>query len=72
MRFTSRAIAAIRSSWSDFYNPSMYRDAGLPDGYAVRQAALASPVCRASRERASRKLLDVFLDTGVLLEDPGL
>ena len=62
----------LRSSWSDFYNPSMYRDAGLPDGYAVRQAALASPVCRASRERVSRNLLDVFLETGVLREDPGL
>ena len=62
----------LRSSWSDFYNPSMYRDAGLEDGYAVRMAALASPICRASRERASRKLLDVFLETGVLLEEPGL
>ncbi len=58
----------LRASWADFYNPSMYRDAGLEDGYAVRQVALASPICRAHRERSSQKLLDVFRETGVLNE----
>jgi hypothetical protein len=62
----------LRSSWGDFYNPSMYRDAGLEDSYALREASLASPICRAHRERASRKLVDVFLKTGVLAEDPAL
>ena len=62
----------LRSSWADFYNPSMYRDAGVPDAYAARQAALASPVCQSFRQRVSRKLLDYFLEVGILLEEPAL
>jgi hypothetical protein len=62
----------LRSSWADFYNPSVYRDAGLADPYAARQAALDSPVGRAHRERVSRKLVDYFLETGILTEAPAL
>lgn len=60
------------SSWADFYNPSMYRDAGLEDAYAVRQRALSHPACRANRERASEKLIDYFVETGILDEAPAL
>jgi hypothetical protein len=62
----------LRSSWADFYNPSMYRDAGLTDAYEVREAALASAEAKAHRIRASEKLVRYFLDCGVLLEEPVL
>lgn len=62
----------LRSSWADFYNPQVYRDAGVPDAYEARQAALAADVCREHRVRVSRKLLDYFLEVGILAEEPVL
>jgi hypothetical protein len=62
----------LRSSWADFYNPSMYRDAGVPDSYAARQAALAAPCCREHRTRVSQRLIDYFVETGILREVPAL
>jgi hypothetical protein len=60
----------VRSSWSDYYNPAMYKDAGLADGYALRQEALAHPACASHRQRASQKLVDYFLDQGLLAQPP--
>jgi hypothetical protein len=62
----------LRASWRDFYNPSVYRDAGLEKPFQLRQEALASPVCRAHRERVSRRLVSYFLDIGMLAEEPAL
>jgi hypothetical protein len=62
----------LRSSWTDFYNPSVYRDAGVPDAYAARQAALADPGCAEHRHRVSRKLVDYFREVGILEEVPAL
>jgi hypothetical protein len=62
----------LRSSWADFYNPSVYRDAGVPDAYAARQEALDAEVCREHRRRVSRKLVDYFLEIGLLVEEPAL
>ena len=62
----------LRSSWNDFYNPQVYRDAGVPDAYQARQAALAADCCRAHRVRVSRKLVDYFLEVGVLAAEPAL
>ncbi|MDJ0866157.1 MAG: diiron oxygenase [Myxococcota bacterium] len=62
----------LRSSWADFYNPSAYRDAEVPDAYAARKAALANPVCQEHRVRASRKLIDYFLDTGIMAAETPL
>ena len=62
----------LKSSWTDFYNPRVYRDAGIPDAYEVRQAALRSPVCLEHRRRVSKKLIDYFLETGILLSEPSL
>jgi hypothetical protein len=62
----------LRSSWLDFYNPTVYRDAGVPDPYGAREAALASDACRSHRERASAGLLGYFLETGILTEVPAL
>jgi hypothetical protein len=60
------------STWTDFYNPAVYRDAGIENGYEVRQMALAHPVCREFRERVSQKLMKYFLQHGFLAEAPAL
>jgi len=62
----------LASSWGDFYNPAAYKDAGIADGYGTRKMALAHPACSAFRERASRKLVDYFLETELLSERPSV
>ena len=63
---------SLISSWGDFYNPAVYKDAGIPDGYKVRKMALEHEACAAFREEASSKLVDYFLDIGLLSERPRL
>jgi hypothetical protein len=60
----------LRASWGDYYNPTMYRDAGLRDAYELRQMAMSHPACAAHRARASSKLVKYFLKNGLLAEEP--
>lgn len=69
-RFRDWLVSYVRGSWNDFYNPSMYKDAGLENAYDIRQKALASPVCREHRQKVSKKLLNYFVRTGILAELP--
>jgi hypothetical protein len=62
----------LRASWRDFYNPSVYRDAGVPDPFAARRIALESPVCRRHREVVSKSLLGFLLQAGILEAVPAL
>jgi hypothetical protein len=62
----------VRSSWSDYYNPAVYSDAGLEDAYGLRTKALAHPACAAHRRRASERLVGYFLETGLLAQAPAL
>lgn len=77
-RFRSWLTQYLKSSWADFYNPSMYRDAGitresgLGDPYELRQMALAHPKGIEHREKASKKLVTYFLRNGMLTEAPAL
>jgi hypothetical protein len=62
----------IASSWADYYNPTMYKDAGLPNGYELHQFVMASPVCAEQRRRVSQKMIELFIDCGLLKEAPEL
>ena len=53
----------LDSSWADYYNPTMYKDAGLPNGYELHQYVMASPVCAEQRRRVSEKLVNLFIGT---------
>jgi hypothetical protein len=64
--------AYLKSAWADYYNPSVYRDAGIADAYEVRQAALSAPCTIEHRRRASEKLVGYFLKVGLLAEEPAL
>ncbi len=70
--FREWLVAYLRASWGDYYNPVMYRDAGLDDSYEVRQMALSHPVCAAQRRLASAKVVSYFIKTGLLAEEPAL
>ena len=60
----------LRASWRDFYNPTMYKDAGLEDAFEIRKQALAHPVCAAHRQRVTAKLVQYFQSIGLLDEEP--
>ncbi|GAB4568440.1 MAG: diiron oxygenase [Rhizobacter sp.] len=70
--FREWLVAYLRASWGDYYNPAMYRDAGLADSYELRQMAMAHPVCAEQRKRASAKVVSYFIKTGLLAEEPSL
>ncbi len=70
--FREWLVGYLRANWGDFYNPTMYRDAGLSDAYEIRQMALAHPACAAHRQRVSAKLVAYFVKTGLLAAEPAL
>lgn len=55
-----------RATWALYYNPSVYREAGIPDAYDVRTHALAHPAQVAHRERVGKKLDRFFAKIGLL------
>jgi hypothetical protein len=60
----------LRAAWADYYNPGVYRDAGLHEPYELRQMALAHPASVARRRQGSSRLIGYFLRTGLLNEAP--
>lgn len=62
----------IVSTWREYYNPAVYRDAGLPDAYALQQAVFDSPGARRHREEVTRPCLKVLRRAQVLAEAPPL
>jgi len=70
--FSEWLTAYVKSSWADFYNPTMYKDAGLDEPYQVRKMALAHPATAAHRDKASKKLLNIFVRLGLLEERPSM
>jgi len=60
----------LQTTWREYYNPDVYRDAGLAEPYKVYQAALASEVTRAHRRKISEKCVRFLLDINVLTEEP--
>jgi hypothetical protein len=62
----------LESSWADYYNPTMYKDAGLTNGYELHQYVMGSPVCAEQRRRVSEKLVNLFLEAELLKEAPEL
>jgi hypothetical protein len=70
--FRQWLVDYLRASWGDYYNPTMYRDAGLADSYEMRQMAMAHPAGVALRRAASAKLVTYFIKNGLLTEEPVL
>lgn len=60
------------ATWKEYYNPSVYRDAGLIDAYELYESALVSPICKQHRENISANCIKFFIDNGILLEAPEL
>jgi P-aminobenzoate N-oxygenase AurF len=70
--FRTWLVDYVNASWRDFCNPSVYRDAGIADGYAAREMVLRSPACRARRQAASARFLRNLVESEILPEVPEL
>ncbi|MFE0704937.1 diiron oxygenase [Streptomyces sp. NPDC058872] len=56
-------------SVNSLYNPHVYRDAGIPDPLALRNALVADERRRPHERKAIRKPLAFFLKTGIFSDD---
>jgi hypothetical protein len=62
----------MAATWKEYYNPGVYRDAGLADAYDLYESALLDPVCKSHRENISANCIKFFIDNNILLEAPEL
>lgn len=60
------------ATWKEYYNPDVYRDAGLNEPHAVQEAAFAYPRSRAHRKEISAGCVRYLLQHGMLTEEPCL
>ncbi|MEV5380598.1 MULTISPECIES: diiron oxygenase [Actinomycetes] len=54
------------TSIENFYNPSCYRDANIPDGFALRQRLLADPARQEAHRRVLSRTNSFLRRTGIL------
>jgi hypothetical protein len=78
--WSAETIAGIRSylagflktTWREYYNPDVYRDAGIEDPYGAHEEALRSTHGAEHRRRISEKCLRVLRDANILTEEVAL
>lgn len=64
--------AYLAAAWKEYYNPDVYRDAGLADAFEIQQMAFENPNARAHRRRISEGCIKYFLENDILDEEPAL
>jgi hypothetical protein len=57
-------------AWREYYNPDVYRDAGLDDPWDVAEKLWASDAQRAHRRALSERSVRFLIDCGLLTEEP--
>lgn len=71
-RVRSELAAYFAAAWKEYYNPDVYRDAGVPGPYETCLHAYDHPRCRAHRAACSRGVLAHLRGHGILEEEPPL
>lgn len=59
----------LTATWKEYYNPAVYADSGLENGYELREAAWDAPAQKAWRLKASGKIAKVCVELGLWKED---
>jgi hypothetical protein len=78
--WTTETVTAVRrylanylaGTWREYYNPSIYLDAGLADPWVVAREAWDHPATREHRQRLSRRCVGFLVDSEILDETPTL
>jgi len=60
------------AAWKEYYNPEVYRDAGIEDPYEVQESAYENCNAREHRKRVSEGCVRYLLKNGMLREEPAL
>jgi len=60
------------STWREYYNPDVYRDAGVDDPWVAARQTWDHPASHEHRRHLSRQCLAPFLAAGILVEEPAL
>jgi hypothetical protein len=62
----------LKATWSEYYNPDVYRDAGIADPYDVRELAMQSEHSKELRNEISKGCIKFFVQSGILQTAPEL
>lgn len=62
----------IIATWKEYYNPDVYKDAGLSQPYDLIDISWNSDLCRQHRQKVSARLIAFLKDKQILLEAPSL
>ncbi|MFQ5930812.1 MAG: diiron oxygenase [Nitrospiraceae bacterium] len=54
------------TTWKEYYNPDVYKDAGLKEPYMVQQRAFSDAACQAHRQAVSKKCLRYLVKHGIV------
>jgi P-aminobenzoate N-oxygenase AurF len=57
--------AYVDATWREYYNPDVYRDAGLAEPYQLAREAFAAPVSRARRDDVGRRCVRILTEIGL-------
>jgi hypothetical protein len=55
----------VEATWREYYNPYVYRDAGLADAYQLARDTFAAPVARARRDEVQRRCVRMLDEIGL-------
>lgn len=57
--------AYVDATWREYYNPDVYRDAGLAEPYKLAREAFAAPAARARRDELQRRCVRILDEIGL-------
>ncbi len=61
--------AYVNATWKEYYNPDVYKDAGLDGAFALRRTAWDSEHRKAQRARITAPCLRFFRNAGILSQE---
>ncbi len=59
----------LDATWKEFFNPEVYKDADLPDAYALRREVLANQAVEARRKTLSTRCARTLYKLGLLTQE---
>ena len=62
----------VVATWKEYYNPDVYRDAGLHDPLGIREEAFDDPRCQERRKKVTGKCLRYLRKNHILEEEATL
>ena len=62
----------ITATWKEYFNPAVYKDAGLNDPFGLQEEVFRTPATRAHLLQVTAGCIRFLKETGILLEEPQL